>query len=111
IPVVAEERVARGEAFLLEVGVVVVAGYGEQALLGVERQARLQVNDAADTAFDHLGGRVLEDVDAGEQVGRDVLERETAAVVRRKDVAAVGFAADPRETTDENTAAFGGEAR
>ena len=108
-PAVAEDARPGPVAFLHHVAVVVVGREGQQASGLVERQARAQIDRAADAALDLVGGRVLVDVHARQQVGRDVLERQAPSVAGREDVPAVGFGPDPGQAPDEDPPALCGQ--
>src|SRR5438477_358266 len=58
-----------------------------------------------------VGARVLVDVDSGEEISRDVFKVQPAPVPSGEDVATVEFGADPRQSANEHTAAFGREPR
>src|SRR4051794_5439862 len=111
IPIVAVQRVAGPETLLAEIGIVVIRRRGDQLTGLVERLASPEIDGAADAAFNKVGAWVLEDVDAGEEVSRDVFEVQSAAVSSGKDVAAVEFRANPRKSANEHAAALGRKPR
>jgi hypothetical protein len=49
------------------------------ALIEVERTAQSDVDAAADAAFDQVRRARLVDVDAGDELGRNILQRDAAA--------------------------------
>src|SRR3546814_8143532 len=55
----------------------------------IERLARAQVDHAADTALDQIGGRRLVDINAAEQFGREILKIETPAATGSENVTPV----------------------
>src|SRR3546814_12175144 len=52
----------------------------------IERLARAQVDHAADTALDQIGGRRLVDINAAEQFGRAILKIDTPAATGSENV-------------------------
>jgi len=90
---------------------VVLQAAGDLAAFIIERQARAQVDRAAEASFDHFRGRVLVDVDATEQLGRHVLEAQAAAVIGGEDVTAIELGAHLGQATDGDGAAFAVVAR
>ena len=107
IPTIGTDHATGPEALLGQVAVVVVGVDRQQAVGVVERHAGAQVDRAGDAALDHVGGDVLIDVHARQQVGRDILEAETAARGGGEDVATVGFGTHARQAAHEDAAAFG----
>src|SRR3546814_1978951 len=72
----------------------------------IERLARAQVDHAADTALDQIGGRRLVDINAAEQFGREILKIETPAATGSENVTPVHRGEDLGEATDRHRSAF-----
>ncbi|AAK22771.1 hypothetical protein CC_0786 [Caulobacter vibrioides CB15] len=106
VPAVAVERRTGRLPLLGHVADAHVGGEGHDALGAVERQTRAQVDRAADAAFDQIGRRVLVDVHAGHQFGRDIFEAQGAAALGREAVATVQFAANPRQAANLDARTF-----
>ncbi len=111
LPAIAEQARERRLAVVGEVVIVVLHAAGDLAAVVVERQTRAQVDRAAQATFDHVGRRILVDIDATEQFGRHVFEAQATAVVGGKDVATIELGAHLGEAADGDRAAFAVVAR
>ena len=72
----------------------------------VEGSAGIQIDRAGNTTFDHVGGHVLEHLDAAEKFRRNIREGQVAPVVGRKCVPTVQFRADECQATDDHARTF-----
>jgi hypothetical protein len=90
-----------------EIAVVGFGGEREVEAAVVERLARVEVDRAGEAAFDHLGGRVLVDLDRAEQFGRNVGEVQRLPVdAGRERITPVELRADKVEASDDHARAF-----
>jgi hypothetical protein len=105
VPAVADQarHLRLGRAFQRVVGGTRRGGGGKT--LEVEWLARLQVDDAAQAAFDQAGRRILVHVDAGQQFGRDVFKRQVAPGVAEH-LAPVEQGLHLRQAADRHALAF-----
>ena len=111
LPAIAEQARERRLAVVGQVVIVVLDAAGDLAAFVVERQARTQVDGAAQATFDHVGRRVLVHVDAAEQFGRHVFEAQATAVVGGEDVTTIELGAYLGQAADGDRAAFAVVAR
>ncbi len=76
----------------------------------VERLAGDEIDRTGNAAVDHVGGGVLEDFDAAQQFGRDVVERQRTAAIGGEDVAAVQFRTHEGQAANDHARTFDREA-
>ena len=68
----------------------------------VERLARHKVDGARDIAFQHVRGRVFENLNTAQQFRRNVIERQFPATIGRKDFAAIQVRQDIGQSANDN---------
>ena len=111
LPTVAVEAIDIGRPFLVEIAVIGARADLDQLAARVERNARAKVDGSGDAALDHVGGLVLVDVHAAEELGRDVGPAQPATAVRAERVTAVEFGADLGKAADDDARRLGREVR
>ena len=98
-------RPEHGEAGRPFFGKIAVIGFdrtGNTRAGLVEWFARNEVHRARDGAFDHVGGVVLEHLDAAQQLWRNVIEAERAAAIGGKDVATIQLGPHEGQPADDH---------
>ena len=92
--------------FLRQIAVIRLDRAGDVQAGIIERLARHKIDGAGDPAIDQVGGGVFVDLDAAEEFGRHIVEREHPATGCGKDVAAVEFGADVGKPANDDAGAF-----
>jgi len=110
VPGIAEQQRCLRLQVFAEIAEIDTAGDATREAVMIQRFAGTQVDRSGDSTLDHVRGRVLEYVDAGHELGRDVLETQSARVFRAEHVAAVQLAAHLGESAHRHSAALGGKA-
>lgn len=106
VPAVADHQRGRRLELVGQVEIALGRGGGDLQAIEVERLAGAEVDRARELILDQVGRRVLVDVDARQQFGRDVFQVQLVGARGGEDVAAVEFGADLGQAADRDRAAF-----
>ena len=103
-----QDREAR-RPFLGHVAIIAFNGARDVHSRLIKRLAGDEIDRTRNTAVDHVGSVVLEDFDTTKKFRRDIVEREFASAIGRKDIAPIEFGTHKGKTADDDARSFNRE--